>query len=89
MGCVKSSVQSGYVRDEYFARQYLCTSFIFINVRKGMKYICITHQGFLRECFLNILNMNLCPEAFGRLGEADCSRTGNIFAFILAILIPM
>lgn len=31
--------------------------------------------------------MKLYPEAFGKLGEVDCRRTGNIFAFILVILI--
>lgn len=31
--------------------------------------------------------MKLYPKAFGKLGEVDRRRTGNIFPFILAILI--
>lgn len=31
--------------------------------------------------------MKCYPEAFGKLGEVDHRRTGNIFPFILAILI--
>lgn len=41
----------------------------------------------LKRMLLTILNTKQYPEAFGKLGEVDPRGTGNIFPFILTILI--
>lgn len=60
------------------------TSVTCVNVRRGIH---CTRFFFLKRMLLTILNTKQYPEAFGKLGEVDPRGTGNIFPFILTILI--